>query len=261
MGMSLRASLRSQVPMDKPSTLPDDFMNPPPYTLHLGDCLEVMKQISTRSVHMVCADLPYEITACTWDSVIPLDALWEAYTRVCRPTAAIVLTAAQPFTSALILSNLRMFKYEWIWKKNKMTGFLNAKRQPLRCHESILVFYRKQCTYHPQMTHGHRPVNSYTKHTSDGETVGATKRGISGGGSTSRYPRSVQEFPVVNQDGTTDGGKFHPTQKPVCMMEYLIRTYTDQGQTVLDNTMGSGTTGVACMNLGRRFIGIEKVEK
>ena len=231
---------------------------PPSCSLFLGCCLDVMKGIESGSVDMVCADLPYGTTSCKWDSVIPLDALWAEYKRVCKPDAAIVLTATQPFTSALVMSNPKWFKHEWVWRKNKATGFLNAKIMPLRNHESVLVFCGRKATYNPQMTAGHRPVNSFTKHTSDGDTVGKTKTGITGGGQTTRYPKTVLEFAVVNQDGTSAEGKYHPTQKPVALMEYLIRTYSNEGQTVLDNSMGSGTTGLACANTGRCFIGIEK---
>ena len=228
--------------------------------LMLGDCLERMSEIEDNSVDMVCADLPYGTTACTWDSIIPLEPLWAHYKRVCKPNAAIILTAAQPFTSALISSNPRWFKYEWIWSKNKSTNFLNSKRQPLRSHESVLAFYDKQCTYNPQKTTGHKPVNSYTKHTSDGSTVRSTQKGFSGGGSTERFPTSVLEFAVVNQDGSSDVGNFHPSQKPLALIEYLLSTYSNPGDVVLDNTMGSGTCGVAAINLGRKFIGVEKDE-
>ena len=227
-------------------------------TLYNADCMDAMRDIESETVDMVCADLPYGTTACKWDSVIPIKPMWAEYKRICKPNAAIVLTAAQPFTSMLVMNDPQWFKYEWIWYKNKVTGFLNAKKQPMRNHESILVFYGKQCTYNPQMTHGHKPVNSFTKHTSDGDTVGKTKLGIKGGGSTSRYPKAVQEFSVVNQDGTSDGGKYHPTQKPLSLIKYLILTYTNEGDTIIDNSMGSGTTGVAAMQSGRRFIGIEK---
>ena len=228
-----------------------------PIHLMHGDCLEWMKEMPDGSVDMVLSDPPYGTTACKWDTVIDLPLMWEQLKRITKPSGAIVMTASQPFTSALVMSNPKMFKYDWCWIKNKSTGFLNAKRQPLRAKEDVLVFYRNQCTYNAQKTYGHRPVNNFVKHTSDGETVGATKIGISGGGSTERYPTNVQKFSVVNQDGTSDGGKFHSTQKPVALMEYLIRTYTNEGETVLDFTMGSGTTGVACKNLGRKFIGIE----
>lgn len=142
-----------------------------------------------------------------------------------------------------------------------MASVTKAEKQPLRKHEDVCVFYTKQGTYNPQLSTGHRPVNSYTKNTGDGETMGATKLGIKGGGSTNRYPTSVLEFSVVNQDGSSDGGKFHPTQKPVSLMEYLIKTYSNEGETVLDFTMGSGTTGVAALNTGRKFIGIELDDK
>lgn len=221
-----------------------------------GDCLERMKEIPDGSVDMVLADPPYGTTACKWDTVIDLPAMWAELKRVIKPNGAIVMTASQPFTSALVMSNPRLFKQSLVWYKNKSTGFLNAKKQHMRKHEDILVFYRKQVTYNPQKSIGHKPVNSYTKHTSDGSTVGKTKTGISGGGSTERYPTSVLEFSVVNQDGTNED-RLHPTQKPVALMEYLISTYTNEGETVLDFTMGSGTTGVACAKIGRKFIGIE----
>jgi len=222
-----------------------------------GDCLGVMKDIPDGSVDMVLADPPYGTTACKWDSVIPFEPMWEQLKRVTKKNGAIVMTASQPFTSALVMSNPKMFKYDWVWKKNKSTGFLNAKRMPLRNKEDVLVFYKFPPTYNPQKTTGHKPVNSFTKHTSDGETVGVTQVGWKGGGSTERYPTCVKEFPVVNQDGTSEEGKYHPTQKPVALMEYFTKTYTNEGETVLDFTMGSGTTGVAAKNLNRDFIGIE----
>lgn len=229
--------------------------------LILGDCIKEMGKIKTSSIDMVLVDPPYGKTSCKWDSIIPIDEMWGELKRIVKPSAAIVVMASQPFASMLISSNIKMFKYEIIWKKNKVTGFLNAKKQPLRNHENILVFYRKQCKYFPQKTYGHKPVNSYTKHSSDGTTVGKTKSGISGGGQTSRYPTSVKEFNVVNQDGTNDGGNFHPSQKPIALMEYLIKTYTEEGDVVLDFTMGSGTTGVACKKTKRKFIGIENDQK
>lgn len=227
--------------------------------LYQGDCLEVMKSIPDHSVDLVLADPPYGTTACKWDSVIPLEPMWRELKRITKPKSAIVLMANQPFTSLLICSNLEMYKYNWIWKKNKSTGFLNAKKQPLRAVEDICVFYSKPCVYNPQKTTGHKPVNSFTKHTSDGETVGRTKTGISGGGQTDRYPTNIIEIPVMNNDGS-HGEKVHPTQKPVALMEYLVRTYSDEGMTTLDFALGSGTTGVACVNTNRNFIGIEKDE-
>lgn len=225
--------------------------------LYQGDCLEVMKSIPDGSVDMVLTDPPYGTTACKWDSVIPFEPMWEQLKRVTKKNGAIVMTASQPFTSALVMSNVKMFRYDWVWKKNKSTGFLNAKIMPLRNKEDILVFYCKRPTYNPQKTYGHKPVNSFTKNTSDGDTVGKTQKGFKGGGSTERFPTCLQEFSVVNQDGSSEEGKYHPTQKPVALMEYLIKTYTNEGETVLDFTMGSGTTGVAAKNLNRSFIGIE----
>ena len=225
-----------------------------------GDCLELMKDIPDGSIDMILCDLPYGTTACKWDTIIPFEPLWEQYRRIIKNNGAIVLTASQPFTSALVMSNTKMFKYTWTWVKNKKTGFLNAKKQPLRQVEDVVVFYSKQPTYIPQKTQGHKPVNSYTKHTSDGTTMGKTKVGITGGGQTDRYPSNVLTIPVVNNDNS-NGDKFHPTQKPVELFEYLIKTYTNEGDLVLDNCMGSGTTGVACKNLNRSFIGIEMDDK
>lgn len=228
--------------------------------LFKGDCLDLMKNIPDGSVDMVLCDLPYGTTACKWDSIIPFEPLWEQYWRVCKPNAAIVLTASQPFTTALIASQIERFKYCWVWDKKSITGFANAKRQPLRHLEDCCVFYRIFPTYNPQ---GLITLNKVRK---NGSTVGgATLKSehISNGKGSLRtpglerkqeytnYPRQLLEFP-------RDKSKIHPTQKPVALMEYLIRTYTHEGQTVLDNTMGSGTTGVAAVNTGRDFIGIER---
>jgi site-specific DNA-methyltransferase (adenine-specific) len=218
-----------------------------------GDCLEEMKHIESGSVDMVLADPPYGTTACKWDSVIALEPMWEQLKRIIKPKGVIVLTAQTPFDKVLGCSNLSMLKYEWIWEKTAATGHLNAKKQPMKAHENVLVFYSKQPTYSPQKTSGHKPVNSYTKHTMDGDCYGKTKIGISGGGSTERYPRSVLLFPSDKQKSA-----LHPTQKPVALMDYFIKTYTEEGQLVLDFAMGSGTTGVACRRLQRDFIGIEK---
>ena len=225
--------------------------------LLLGDCLEKMKEITDGSVDMVMCDLPYGTTQNKWDSVIPLEPLWREYRRVCKPRAAIVLTASQPFTSALVMSNLTAFKYDWCWRKPKGTGHLNAKKQPMRDKEDVLVFYREQCTYNPQFTAGtpykDKAGKDHSASTSMTGSYGAyTNYREDNDGK--RYPKQVIEFGVVER------GTQHPTQKPVALMEYLIRTYTNEGQTVLDNAMGSGTTGVACANTGRRFIGIERDE-
>lgn len=224
----------------------------------LGDCLEVMPQIEPESIDLILCDLPYGVTARNkWDQIIPFDKLWKEYVRVAKKNAAIVLTATQPFASQLIMSNPQLFRYDLIWAKNKKTGFLNAKKMPLRAHESIVVFYQKLPVYNPQKTTGHKPVNSYTKHTSDGTNYGETLKGIKGGGQTDRYPTSVLHFPVVNNDSKE---KLHPTQKPVELFEWLIKTYTDEGMLVLDNCIGSGTTAIAAMQTNRRFIGIENNE-
>lgn len=217
-----------------------------------GNCLEKMKDIEDKSIDMILCDLPYGTTQNKWDSIIPLDKLWEQYCRVIKDNGAIVLFAQTPFDKVLGCSNLKMLKYEWIWEKTSATGHLNAKKMPMKAHENILVFYKKLPTYNPQKTTGHTPVHSYTKHQDDGSNYGKTLIGISGGGSTERYPRSVQVFKTDKQKEA-----LHPTQKPVDLLEYLIKTYTNENETVLDNCMGSGSTGVACINTNRNFIGIE----
>lgn len=221
------------------------------YTLMQGDCLDLMPLLPDASIDLILCDLPYGTTQNKWDSVIDLPTLWKEYMRISR--GAVVLTACQPFTSALIMSNLAWFRHEWVWEKNKASGHLNAKRRPMRAHEDIVVFAENQPRYFPQMTEGHKPGN-YAKRAAQSTCYGAAES-TEYGGSTKRYPRSVQLFPVMNND---DPEKSHPTQKPVALMEYLISTYTNEGDTVLDNCMGSGTTGVACLNTGRKFIGIEK---
>ena len=209
-----------------------------------GDCLERMKEIPSGSVDMVLCDLPYGTTQNKWDSVIPFNALWGEYGRICK--GAVVLSAAQPFTSFMIGSNTKEFKYCWVWKKSKPTGHLNAKKQPLRNTEDIAVFYAKQPTYNPQGTRPTDVTVSRTNRGNYGECSKTTQQTVTG------YPTTILEF-------STEVGT-HPTQKPIKLMEYLVNTYTDGGQTVLDNCMGSGTTGVACANLNRKFIGIEMDE-
>lgn len=224
------------------------------HNLMLGDCLELMKEIGSGTVDMILCDLPYGTTCCSWDVVIPFEQLWEQYERVIKENGAIVLFAAQPFAAVLATSNLKLFRYEIIWEKPSATGFLNAKKQPLRAHENILVFYKSQPTYNPQKTFGHE------RKTAKRKDIGSEHYGkqvnIKSYDSTERYPRSVQVFSSDKQKQA-----LHPTQKPVALCEYLIRTYTNEGETVLDNTMGSGTTGVACVNTGRAFIGIEQEQK
>lgn len=222
-----------------------------------GDCLELMTNIENNSIDMILCDLPYEVTSRQkWDVIIPFGKLWEQYDRIIKNNGVIVLTATEPFRTKLICSNFDDFKYDLIWKKNKSTNFLNAKKQPLRNHESILVFYKEQPTYNPQKTTGHKPVNSYTKSKGEKESLvyGKTKI-FSGGGSTERYPISVVSFDVVNNDSPD---KYHSAQKPVELLEYLIKTYTNEGDIILDNCAGSGSTLVAAKNTNRQFIGIEK---
>lgn len=220
-------------------------------TIIHGDCLEVMNQIPSGTVDMILCDLPYGTTANDWDSVIPLDQLWAHYKRVIKDNGAIVLTAQTPFDKVLALSNLQMLRYEWIWIKSNPTGFLNANKMPLKAHENILVFYKNLPTFNPQKTHGHKPVNRYKKHSSDGSNYGKTVIGTEGGGQTDRYPVDLLYFP-------RDAERLHPTQKPEDLFRYLIKTYTNEGDTVLDNCIGSGTTAAAAISCGRNFIGIEK---
>jgi site-specific DNA-methyltransferase (adenine-specific) len=205
-----------------------------------------MKEIPDGSVDMVLCDLPYGTTQNKWDAVIPFAPLWEQWERVCK--GAIVLTAAQPFTSALVMSNPKAFKYAWVWDKSQITGFLNAKKQPLRRHEDVLVFYRQQPTYNPQFTEG----AAYKISRKHGTANYGAQRANATESDGRRYPTSILGIPQIRAAGG------HPTQKPTALLEYLIRTYTDEGQTVLDNTMGSGSTGVAAVNTGRNFIGIER---
>lgn len=223
---------------------------------YFGDCLEVMKLIDDNSIDMVLCDLPYGTTRCRWDSVIDLPRLWSEYKRIIKANGAIVLTAQTPFDKVLGASNLDMLKYEWIWEKTQATGHLNAKKMPLKAHENILVFYKDLPTYNPQKTTGHKPINSYTKYIktqNNTELYGEMKQEISGGGETDRYPRSVLLYASDKQKVC-----LHPTQKPLALMEYLIATYSNEGETILDNCAGSGTTGLAAKNLNRNYIMIEK---
>lgn len=222
-------------------------------TLILGKCEEELGKLPDQSVDFIFTDLPYGTTQCKWDTPIDLDTLWKEYRRIIKEHGCIALWAQAPFDKILACSNLQMLRYEWIIEKSKATGFLNSKKMPLKAHENILIFYKKPPIYHPQMTEGHAPVHSYTKHTSDGDCYGETKSEISGGGRTKRYPRDVLKFAWDTQKSA-----IHPTQKPVEACKYMIRTYTDPGALVLDSCMGSGTTGVAALEIGRNFIGIEK---
>lgn len=224
--------------------------------LYKGDCLELMKDIPSGSVDMVLADLPYGYTQNHWDSVIDLKLLWKQYERVIKDNGCIALFAQTPFDKILGCSNLNLLRYEWIMEKTTATGHLNAKKMPMKAHENILIFYKKLPNYNPQKTTGNAPVHSYTKHQDDGSNYGKTKVGISGGGSTERYPRSVIKVKTDKQKES-----FHPTQKAVEVLEYLIKTYTNEGEVVLDNVFGSCSTGIACLNTNRQFIGIEMDEK
>lgn len=218
--------------------------------IHTGDCLDLLPSLPDGSVDLILADLPYGTTRNRWDSVIDLPSLWAQYTRVIKPNGAIVLTAAQPFTSVLTVSNLRWFKYEWIWSKTIGSGQLNAKRQPLRTHESVLVFYNKQPTYNAQMTEG-APYRARRAGSSWAGRGYNDQRDHEVHNTGTRVPKSVLHVP----NPRIRGG--HPTQKPVPLFEYLIRTYTNPGEVVLDNVVGSGTTAVAALRTGRAFIGME----
>ena len=213
-----------------------------------ADCLQAMCVIPDGSVDMILCDLPYGTTQNKWDSVIPFEPLWREYWRVLKPNGAVVLTAQPPFDKVLGSSQVKFLKYEWIWEKYQGTGHLNAKKQPMKCHENVLVFYREQCTYNPQMSEG----KPYTQASGRASKNYGSQRQVVTENKGERYPRSVLK---IAHDKDL---KVHPTQKPVALMEYLIRTYTDEGETVLDNCMGSGTTGVACKNTRRNFIGIER---
>ena len=222
--------------------------------LRKGDCLELMKDIEDKSIDMILCDLPYGTTQNKWDSVIPLDKLWVQYNRIIKDNGAIVLFAQTPFDKVLGNSNLKMLKYEWIWDKKLGTGHLNAKKMPMKQHENILVFYKKLPTYNPQMREGEPYVktvkNGGANHTS--RNYGRHDAMPAKNETGDRYPISIIQFSNANRKD-----RVHPTQKPVALLEYLIKTYTDEGDLVLDNTMGSGSTGVACVNTNRSFIGIE----
>ena len=221
--------------------------------LLMGDCLELMKEIPNESIDMILCDLPYGTTQNKWDSIIPFDKLWEEYERVIKLNGAIVLTSAEPFTSALVMSNPKLFRYDIIWEKQKGSDPLNAKRKPLRSHENILLFYKKQPTYNPQFEQGEpytRKGDCRVKSSNFNEAKTINDKGSKDG---KRYPKTVVKF---SSEGM-NSNNLHPTQKPQKLMEYLIKTYTNEGGLVLDNAMGSGTTMVACQNTNRSGIGME----
>jgi site-specific DNA-methyltransferase (adenine-specific) len=221
--------------------------------LNHGDCLKIMPSIPDKSIDMILCDLPYGTTACKWDVIIPFEPLWEQYNRIIKDNGTIVLNASQPFTSNLIMSNIKMFKYCWVWIKTKASGHLDAKNKPMKKHEDILVFGNKGFpNYYPQgLVDGEfktgRNVDMTGKVYSQYKNHGTSKKG--------NYPKTTLE--IANP---SNKGNLHPTQKPVALLEYLIKTYTIENETVLDNCMGSGSTGVACINTNRNFIGIEKEE-
>lgn len=219
-----------------------------------GDCLKIMKNIPDKSIDMILCDLPYGTTQNKWDSVIPLDKLWAQYNRIIKDNGAIVLTSNGIFTAQLILSQPKIYKYKWVWEKSKATNFLNAKKQPLRKHEDVCVFYKKQPVYNPQMTEGEaynkgRRKNQLTGSYGDFSSVKVKSDG-------KRYPTDIVYFKTAESEGEV----YHPTQKPVELGRYMIKTYTKAGDIVLDNTCGSGSFLVATVKEGRNFIGIEKNE-
>ena len=222
--------------------------------LYNGDCIEVMKNIPSKSVDMILCDLPYGTTKCKWDSIIPFDKLWENYNRVTKDNAAIVLFGTEPFSTELRHSNLKMYKYDWIWDKVKPNGHLVAKHRPMQRNENISVFGKGKINYYPIMIERDKPKKS--KEYSRTEIMGGNTTDNKGKTLNKKYPQNILVYSNASQKN-----KLHPTQKPIELLEYLIKTYTQEGETVLDNTMGSGSTGVAALNLHRKFIGIELDEK
>jgi len=235
----------------------------------LGDCLELMKDIPNGSIDMILCDLPYGTTACKWDVIIPFEPLWEQYERIIKDDGAIVLTASQPFTSALVMSNIKLFKYELIWYKSMPSGLSTANKRPMKYHENICVFYKKQPIYnkiYAERNHSSRINNFVNKNYINSENAQQTNRTTNVKVvQMKRYyekdkvnPKSVLEIPSV---ANRKGAKLHPTQKPVFLFEYLINTFTNDGETVLDNCAGSGTTAIACLKTNRQFIVMEKEQK
>ncbi len=230
----------------------------------LGDCLELMNDIPNGNIDMILADLPYGTTACKWDTIIPFEPLWEQYKRIIKPNGAIVLTASQPFTSVLVMSNLKMFRYELIWDKLKGRQPFLAKIRPMKSHENILVFSKNKTVYNPQMTKAESRnmrdrVKSIKKETAE-SIYGLQKEYIKDNSLEHlRYPQSV--FRYSGQAREINNSRVHPTQKPIELFEYLIKTYTNEGDLVLDNTAGSGTTAIACLRTNRQFIVMEKEQK
>lgn len=224
--------------------------------IHKGDCLDLLPMvIENKSVDMIFCDLPYGTTKCSWDSIIDLPKLWSEYERIIKDNGVILLFAQSPFDKILGASNIDLFRYEWIWEKTQATGYLNAKKMPMKAHENILVFYKKLPTYNPQKTTGHKRKVSKEEHKINCKESEVYNKGqkLTTYDSTERYPRSVLTFASDKQKSN-----LHPTQKPLALIEYMIKTYTNEGDLVLDNACGSGTTGLAAKNLRRNFIMIEK---
>lgn len=224
--------------------------------LKQGDCLEIMKAIPNKSIDMVLCDLPYGTTTCSWDKVIPFEPLWEEYNRIIKDNGAIILFGSEPFSSKLRLSNLKMYRYDLVWEKTIASNFILCHKQPLKKHENILVFYKKQPTYNPQMEEG-KPYQDKRNNGKRNLNVGLDKnlKRVEINNTGFRYPSSIQKFSNGNNKN------LHQTQKPIALCEYLIKTYTNENDVVLDNCMGSGSTGVACVNTNRNFIGIELDEQ
>lgn len=225
------------------------------YKLYLGDCLKVMDELIEKGikVDMILCDPPYGTTRCKWDIIIPLNEMWERINKLIKPTGAVLIFGSEPFSSTLRCSNIKNYKYDWTWIKEQGTGVLNAKKQPLRNTESISVFYKKQCTYHPQMTKGTPYSTTRNPKGKHSEIYNEQVDSITTINNGERYPLTTIYFNREMQSNK----RFHPTQKPMALLEYLIRTYTNENEIVLDFTMGSGSTGVACINTNRKFIGIE----
>lgn len=221
-----------------------------------GDCLEIMPTLQPQSVDLIIADLPYGTTECSWDSIIPFEPMWQCINHVARPDTAILLFAQAPFDKVLACSNLKDFRHEWIWEKPNATGFFNAKKMPMKAHENILVFYKSLPTYNPQKTMGHKRASARKVGTQRQSECYGKDIKITEYDSTERYPRSVIKFSSDKQISN-----YHPTQKPLALIEYFVRTYSNPSDTVLDFCMGSGTAGIAAQRLGRDFIGIEKEQE
>lgn len=229
-----------------------------------GNCLELMKGIPNKSVDMILCDLPYGITACGWDEIIPFEPLWEQYERIIKDDGAIVLFGSEPFSSALRMSNIKLYKYDWYWNKVQGTGFSAVKKQPMRVIETISVFYKKPPIYNPQMEKREKVIDSrnwkQNKRISENSRFTSTDNSLSQKIYDKKYPVNLLNINRASNE-CNNSKRVHPTQKPVALLEYLIKTYTNEGETVLDNCMGSGSTGVACVNTNRNFIGIELDDK